>query len=71
MLRVKQRGMKYNFFSSLWYNSTWDWTPVFRAIGEHSTYLTKGIIPKINVITRLEFEHAYYNVSVQMSPIKS
>ena len=23
---------------SLWYDSTWDWTPVFRAIGEHSTH---------------------------------
>ena len=27
MLSVKQGGIKYNFLS-LWYDSTWDWTPV-------------------------------------------
>ena len=31
-----QGGIKYHFFS-LQYDSTWDWTPVSRAIGEHST----------------------------------
>ena len=35
MLSVKQRGIKYHFLS-LWYDSTWDWTQVSRAIGEHS-----------------------------------
>ena len=35
MLSVKQGGIKYHFFS-LWYYSTWDWTQVSRAIGEHS-----------------------------------
>ena len=30
---VKQGGIKYHFFS-LWYDSTWDWTQVSRAIGE-------------------------------------
>ena len=25
-------------FLSLWYDATWDWTHVFRAIGEHSTH---------------------------------
>ena len=35
MLSVKQGGIKYHFFS-LWYDSTWDWTQVSRAIGEHS-----------------------------------
>ena len=24
---------------SFWYDSTWDWTPVFQTIGEHSTHL--------------------------------
>ena len=33
MLSVKQGGIKY-YFLSLWYDSTWDWTPVSRAIGE-------------------------------------
>ena len=35
MLSVKQRGIKYHFLN-LWYDSTWDWTPVVRTIGEHS-----------------------------------
>ena len=34
-LSVKQGGIKYHFLS-LWYDSTWDWTQVSRAIGEHS-----------------------------------
>ena len=34
MLSVKQGGIKYHFLS-LWYDSTWDWTTVSRAIGEH------------------------------------
>ena len=29
MLSVKQGGIKYHFLS-LWYDSTWDWTPVHR-----------------------------------------
>ena len=37
MLSVKQWGIKYHF-SSLWYDSTWDWTQVFRAIGERSNH---------------------------------
>ena len=36
MLSVKQGDIKYHFFS-LWYDSTWDWTPVSQAFGEHST----------------------------------
>ena len=35
MLSVKQGGIEYHF-KSLWYDSTWDWTQVSRAIGEHS-----------------------------------
>ena len=35
MLSVKQGGIKYHFLS-LWYDSTWDWTQVSRATGEHS-----------------------------------
>ena len=34
MLSVKQGGIKFHFLS-LWYDSTWDWTQVSRAIGEH------------------------------------
>ena len=35
MLSVKQGGIKYHFLS-LWYDSTWDSTPVSRTIDEHS-----------------------------------
>ena len=34
MLSVKQGGIKYHFLS-LWYDSTWDWNPIFQTIGEH------------------------------------
>ena len=41
MLSVKQGGIKYHFLS-LWYDSTRDWTPVSRGIGEHSNYKANG-----------------------------
>ena len=37
MLSVKQGSIEYHFLS-LWYDSTWDWTPVFQTIGKHSTH---------------------------------
>ena len=37
ILNVKQGSIKY-YFLIFWYDSTWDWTPVSRAIGEHSTH---------------------------------
>ena len=40
MLSDKQVGIKYHFLS-LCYDSTWDWTPVSRTIGEHSIHLAK------------------------------
>ena len=36
MLSAKQGGIKYHFLS-LWYDSTWDWTPIAWTIGEQST----------------------------------
>ena len=36
ILSVKQVGIKCNFLS-LWYDLTWDWTPVFWTIDGHST----------------------------------
>ena len=33
MLIVKQEGIKY-YFLRFWYDLTWDWTLVFRAIGK-------------------------------------
>ena len=41
MLSVKQEGIKY-YFLSLWYDLTRDWTPVYQAIGEHSTTKPMG-----------------------------
>ena len=43
MLSVKQGGIKYHFLS-LWYDSTWDWTPVFQDIDEHSNHYANGPI---------------------------
>ena len=37
MLSVKQGGIKPHFLN-LWYDSNWDRTPVFQAIGEHTTH---------------------------------
>ena len=34
-LSVKQGGIKYHFLS-LWYDSSWEWTPVSRTIGKHN-----------------------------------
>ena len=34
ILNIKQGAIKY-LFLSLWYDLTWDWTPVSRAMGEH------------------------------------
>ena len=48
MLSVKQGGIKYHFLS-LWYDSTWDWTPVSRPIGEYST---TGPISDIGIMVR-------------------
>ena len=41
MLSVKQGIINYHCLS-LWYNSTWDWTQVYRAISELSNYYAKG-----------------------------
>ena len=45
MLSVKQLGIKYHF-KSFWYDSTWDWTKVSRAIGEHSNHYANDAIMK-------------------------
>ena len=37
MLSVKQDSIKYHILS-LWYDSTWNWTQISRAIGEHSNH---------------------------------
>ena len=43
MLSVKQGGIKYQFLS-LWYDSTHDWTPVYRTIGLRSNHYAKAVI---------------------------
>ena len=37
MLNVKQGEIKYHFMS-IWYDMTWDWTLISRAIAEYSTH---------------------------------
>ena len=41
MLSVKWGHTKY-YFSSLWYDSTWDWTMVSQTIGQHSARQANG-----------------------------
>ena len=41
MLSVKQGDIKY-YFLSKWYDSTSDWTPLARIIGEHRIYSANG-----------------------------
>ena len=41
MLSVKQGGIKYHFLS-LWYDSTWDWTPVSWAFRKHANHKASG-----------------------------
>ena len=53
MLSVKQGGIKYHFLS-LWYDSTWDWTPVSRTIDEHSTTKPIGRYLKVKLVTLVE-----------------
>ena len=44
-------------------NSTGTIQPIAEVIGGHT--FPEGISPKVNVITRLEIELAYYDVAVQ------
>ena len=46
MLSVKQRGIKYHFFSFL-YDSTWDWSPFSRAIESYFPWMK--IADKIDI----------------------
>ena len=55
MLIVKQGGIKYHFLS-LWYDSTWDWSPVSRTIGEDFTQSTNG------PISGMYFKDARYTI---------
>ena len=43
MMIVKQSGIMYHFLS-LWYDSTWNWTPISRTIDEHYNIMTFTII---------------------------
>ena len=47
MMSVKQGSIKYHFFS-LWYDSTWDWTQVSRAIGKHSNHYERSNAPSLH-----------------------
>ena len=59
MLSVKQGGIKYHFLS-LWYDSTWDWTPASRAIGERSTTKPTGWSVGMIDISYFRLSHPEY-----------
>ena len=50
MMSVKQSDIKYHFFLSLWYESTWDWTPVSWDIGEYSTHEANGPVLAYDIL---------------------
>ena len=59
-LSVKQGGIKYQFVS-LWYDSTWNWTPVFRSIGNHSTPKERvGLPVRIHRFSEVEAQRQMY-----------
>ena len=43
MLSIKQGSIKYHFLS-LWYDLTWDWTPVSQVISGELYFLKKHYI---------------------------
>ena len=49
MLSVKQGSIKYHFLS-LWYDSTWDWTQVSRAMGELLCQFAASVQLEINYL---------------------
>ena len=57
MLNVIQGGIKYHFLS-IWYDLTWDWTQVSRAIGEHSNHYVNGV-EKIKMEERFMFDGSF------------
>ena len=59
MLSVKQGGMKY-YFLGLWYDSTWDWTPV--SWEEYENIISK-ITNKGSAVVMLNKE--YYQTDTQ------
>ena len=52
MLSIKQGGIKYHFLS-FWYDSTWDWTPIYQTIGEHCNRYRNGPVLCQHIIIRL------------------
>ena len=59
-MSVKQGGIKYHFLS-LWYDSSWDWTPVSIPIGEYSTTRLMG---RLVIPLNSNFIFEVYNYSV-------
>ena len=59
MLSVKQGDIKYHFLSLL-YDSTWDWTSVFRIISEHSTYYNNIQVAEVKLRIFLLNKRFYY-----------
>ena len=67
ILSVKQGSIKHHF-SSLWYESNWDRTPVSRTIGEHSTY--QESYPNIYIYIPNSTSPHYLNFLSQLMPIR-
>ena len=66
ILSAKQGGIKYHFLS-LWYDLIWDWTPVSRIIGEHSSHLADRWDPK-NTTTLAIKEYSTFSRYLELEP---
>ena len=64
MLSVKQGGIKYHFLS-LWYDSTWDWTQVSRAIGEHSNPKANHLLLRHETQKKIACPGSWYSINTK------
>ena len=67
MLIVKQGSIKYHFLSLL-YDSTRDWTPVSRTIGEHSNHYANG---QVNMVEKCSCAFKYIYIYIYIYTTKN
>ena len=64
MLSVKQGSIKYHFLS-LWYDSTWDWTPVPRALANTLIWIKTVIFGELHFEFKKKQLSVIYLISIK------
>ena len=67
------RAASSTIFLSLWYDLTWDWTPVSQTIGKHSNYYATGPVKYWYTDTLLPYMsiiYLHYILWTLINPIK-